>query len=177
VSMPEQWIRGNFFQQTLEYVKRVKGPSGLEAVGKTPEDYKAEHQYDFVEFCELLIKIKKELDDQEGNIITRIARETMTSDTRWQVMFRRLDPKDIFSSTKRQASRHQIGEFVPVISKKGHVTLRMTLWSENEEHQDLWAKFYKGRLEGILELTGHKGTVEVEGGWKAGSFTYVIEWN
>ncbi|MCK4266798.1 MAG: hypothetical protein KAX31_05915 [Thermoplasmata archaeon] len=173
--MPEMWIHGKFFRQTLEFMLRKRGKQGLKELGQHPDDYLPERKYEFEEFCQLLIRINETVADGEPSFFPRIAREMLTKDTRWQMLFRRLDPKDVLTSMKRQEGQYQVSSFEPEEVQDNHVTLRMSMWGGQPEHQEIWAEFYKGRLEGILELTGHKGTVEVVGEGK-GEYLYTIDW-
>jgi len=52
----------------------------------------------------------------------------------------------------------------------------MNVWSENREHQGVWADFYRGRLEGILELMGRSGSVKAVREFGNGGFTFTIAW-
>jgi hypothetical protein len=164
-----------FFRQVLEYVKQNRGQTSYELLGKDIEGYKAEEKYDFNDFAELLSKVKL-IASNEEDYIARIARETMTEEATWKNLFRRMDPTSIFISTQRQKGRQQLADYEPVEIEKGHVILSMKMWTNNREHQDLWAEFYRGRLEGILELIGRQGSVKLTREFGNAGHTYTIKW-
>lgn len=55
-----------------------------------------------------------------------------------------------------------------------HIQLTMNDWSDDP----IWYDFYKGRLQSVLDLTGHKGTVglSVIDGIESKKYTYDINW-
>jgi hypothetical protein len=173
--MRELWVRGIFFRQVLDYIKNDRGHTSFEVLEKKSEDYTAEEKYSFDEFMELLARIKL-ITANEDDYVARISRDTMMMEATWKNLFRRMDPVNVFASTKRQDGRHQTGDYEPILLEKGHVMLRMKLWTENRDHQELWTDFYRGRLEGILGLIGRNGTVKVTKEFGNGGYTYDIEW-
>ena len=174
--MVEMWVRGIFFIQVLEYIQKNSSQTSYELLGMNPDDYRAEERYDFEIFCKLLAKIELMAREDNGSYISKIARDTMTKEARWKVQFRRLDPKSVFMTTKRQEGRHQIADFEPELLDDGHVSIKMTMWTRDKAYQNLWANFYKGRLEGVMELMGRKGTVELVKEFSEGVYTYDINW-
>lgn len=173
--MLDMWIRGNFFMQALEYVKRKKGLKGLDDIGRHPNEYLPEHKYDFEEFCELLVKINNTVAEGELSFFPQIARDMMMADPRWPVLFRDMGPRDVFTNTNRQEEQYKVGSFEPEDVENGHITIGMKMFGGEPQHQEMWAEFYKGRLGAILEITGHQGTVEVAGE-ENGKYLYTIEW-
>ena len=169
------WIRGNFFIQALEYVKRKRGPKGLADIGRRPDEYISGHKYDFEEFCELVVMINNTVEDGKPSFFPKIARDMMIADPRWPVLFRNMDPKEVFINTNRQEGQYEVGSFEPEDVQDRRITMKMKMWGGEPHHQDMWAQFYKGRLGGILELTGHDGTVEVAG--EGGQYLFTIEWS
>jgi len=113
----------------------------------------------------------------EDDFIARIARETMMEEATWKNLFRRMDPANVFASTQRQDGRHQLADYEALEVSKGRVVLRMKVWTDNREHQELWAEFYRGRLEGILELMGRAGTVRFVREFGDAGYTYTINWS
>ena len=79
-------------------------------------------------------------------------------------------------TTKRQEGRHQIADFEPELIDSSHVSIKMTMWTQDKVYQDLWANFYKGRLEGVMELMGRKGIVELIKEFGEGVYSYEITW-
>ena len=173
--MRESWVRGIFFRQVLEYIKKNRGQTSYELLGRIIDDYVPEEKYGFDDFCELLGKVKL-ISPNEEEYISRISRDTMTQEATWKNLFRRMDPTSVFTSTKRQDGRHLTADYEPLEIKAGHIQLKMRMWAEKREHQDLWAEFYRGRLEGILELMGRTGTVKMVREFGDAGFTYTIEW-
>lgn len=173
--MQEAWVRGIFFLQVLDYIKKHRGHTTYELLGRNAEDYKIEEKYDFRDFGELLSRIKV-IVPNEVDYIARIAKETMMEEAAWKNLFRRMDPANVFASTQRQDGRHRLADYETLEVAKGRVVLRMRMWTENHEHQDLWAEFYRGRLEGILELMGRKGTIKLIREFGDAGYTFTITW-
>ncbi|MCK5310111.1 MAG: hypothetical protein KAJ33_00625 [Thermoplasmata archaeon] len=174
--MREMWVRGIFFKQVLEYIQKNRGQTSYDLLGMSPDDYRVEERYDFEIFCKLLAKIDLMTGEDNGTYISKVARDTMTEEASWKAQFRKLDPKSIFMTTKRQEGRHQIADFEPQLVENSHVSIKMTMWIQDKVFQDLWANFYKGRLEGVMELMGRKGTVELIKEFGEGVYTYDINW-
>ncbi len=174
--MREMWVRGIFFTQVLDYIQKNRGQTSFDLLGMKPEDFRIEERYDFDIFCKLLAKIDLMASQDNGSYISKIARDTMTEEARWKVQFRKLDPKSIFMTTKRQEGRHQIADFEPELIDSSHVSIKMTMWTQDKAYQDLWANFYKGRLEGVMELMGRKGIVELIKEFGEGVYSYEITW-
>ncbi|MBA3046006.1 MAG: hypothetical protein KKH41_06200 [Candidatus Thermoplasmatota archaeon] len=173
--MRDMWVRGIFYRQVLKYIKQRRGQTSYDLLGMDIDKYKIEEKYDFEDFMTLLSKIKL-ITSGEEDYIAKISRETMTEEATWKNLFRRMDPTSVFASTQRQDGRHQLADYKPVIVADGHVVIKMNMWTDNLEHQNLWAEFYQGRLEGILELMGRKGSVKQVREFGNGIFTYTVEW-
>ncbi len=174
--MEEAWVRGIFFKQVLDYIKNNRGQTSLDMLHVNPENYSVEERYDFEDFCKLLAQIDLMAGSDNGSYISQIARETMAEEARWKMQFRKLDPKNVFITTERQRGRHHIGDFEPIDNGGNDVTIKMTIWTNKKVYQDLWASFYLGRLEGVLELMGRKGIVKMFREFD-GNYTYEIKWN
>jgi hypothetical protein len=58
------------------------------------------------------------------------------------------------------------------------VQVRMTLWSNEDEYNKLWAEYYWGVMSGVLDLSGTDGNVTMdlddEGDKKA--WVYRVVW-
>ena len=175
--MKDMWVRGIFFKQVLDYIQKNKGQASFDLIGMKSDDFKPEERYDFELFCKLLAKVDMMNTEENGSFIARIARDTMTEEAIWKVQFRKLDPKSVFMTTKRQEGRHQIADFEPTAHENGHVSIKMTMWTQDKAYQDLWANFYKGRLEGVMALLGRKGRVDLVKEFGEGIYTYDIYWN
>ena len=174
--MREMWVRGVFFRQVLNFVKKDRSQTSYDLLERKIEDYRDEEKYDFRDFGELLSKIKM-ITSSQDDYIARIARETMAEEATWKHLFRRMDPTNVFASDQRQRVRQHIADYESLVVENGHIELRMEMWTDNRDHQDLWAEFYRGRLEGILELMGRKGAIKLTKEFgDGGIFTYSITW-
>jgi len=175
--MEEMWVRGIFFKQVLDFIQKNRGKTSFELLGMKQDDYRVEDRYDFELFCQLLAKVDLMASEDNGRYISNMARDTMTKEARWKMQFRKLDPKSVLMTTKRQEGRHQIADFEAEDHGGNHVSIGMKLWTKDKAYQDLWANFYKGRLEGVLELMGRKGSVDMIKEFGDGIYTYDITWN
>ncbi len=174
--MAEMWIRGNFFQQALDHVNRRWGQAGLDKIGESHDNYLPEQTYPFENFCELLLKISNVLGEHSITDFSKLGGDMVRADERWKLMFKGQNPKEVFSTTKRQDDRYQVGNFELESAKDSEVKLTMKLKVGKKEHRGLWVEFYKGRLAGVLELTGHTGTVKVNPKKAKGAYQYTIMW-
>ena len=174
--MDEMWVRGIFFYQVLRYIRDNKGQDAYDLMGSKTEDYRADKKYDFVDFCDLLARADMVAGNSDNGFISKMSMETMMREASWKVLFRRMDPRTVFTSTQRQEGRHLVAEFSIAEESDKRVKLEMKMWTKNAAHQILWADFYKGRLEGIFNLMGRKGSVTMQRGPENGIFFYVIEW-
>jgi hypothetical protein len=173
--MREMWVRGIIFKQVLDYIIKNRGQTSYALLGKDVEKYRVEEKYPFEEFAELLSKVRL-ITSGEEDYIARISRDTMKMEASWKGLFRRMDPATVFTSTQRQEGRQQLADYEPIEASNGRAVIRMKMWTDNHEHQNLWADFYRGRLEGILELMGRKGSVKMVREFGNGGFTYTIGW-
>ena len=173
--MEEMWVRGIFFYQVLKYIQEHKGKSIYDLMGAKIEDYRADKKYDFGEFCDLLARADMVAGEDNTGFVSQMSKETMEGEAKWKMLFRRMDPRNIFTSTKRQEGRHNVANFQTLEERDGFVEIEMRMLGSKASHQILWADFYKGRLEGILSLMGKRGTVKIERG-KEGVFFYLIKW-
>ena len=110
-----------------------------------------------------------------SDYVTSIARDTMSDEAKWKVQFRKLDPKSVFMATERQRTRHNLADFRTKDNGDKQVIITMDMWTDVKAYQDLWASFYKGRLNGVLELMGRKGSVKMLKG-RDGKYTYEVSW-
>jgi len=173
--MSENWVRGDVFMQVLGYVKKKRGNAGL-AVTSGKKKYNTEQTYGFPEFCDLLYSVKMAF-QENGDFIITMARETMIDDPRWRLLFQRLSPMEVFTSTQRQEGRHQVGVMTTEATDDNTVIIVLELDEGTEEQQDIWSEFNIGRLEGILKLTGREGTVKPERSEGPGSYAFTVNWD
>lgn len=173
--MREMWVRGILFRQVLGYVRKNRGQTSFELLDRAIEDYRIEEKYPFEDFAEMLSKVKM-ITSGDDDFIARISRETMMEEATWKGIFRRMAPASVFSSTQRQEGRQQLADYEPEEISNNKAIIRMKMWTDVRDHQDLWAEFYRGRLEGILELMGRKGSVKLTREFGDGGHTYSITW-
>jgi hypothetical protein len=173
--MQEAWVKGIIFWQVFDYVRKNRGETTYQLLGRAREDFQAEGKYSFEDFAALLSRVKM-MASNDDDYISRMARETMADEPAWKNLFRRMDPANVLASTQRQDGRHRLADYEPLEVSRGKVVLRMRMWSRNREHQDLWAAFYKGRLEGILELMGRQGSVSLVREFGDAGHTFTIRW-
>jgi len=177
-TMIEPKIKGNFFERLFLYIKKKLGPTGLEKLGVTPGEHKVEQWYPYEEFCELLNRSAQLFPDLQPSALFKIGQFTMSKDERWQQLFKDQDPHDVFETNQRQDALFMIGRFAIEDMGDNNVTVRMTLWSTDEDHNDLWAEYYQGIVQGVMDATGTTGTVEMEkdtGGERL-AWIYLINW-
>lgn len=145
----------------MEYIKKKWGRKGLEAVDARPEDYPMEKWYPFEDYCDLLGRIGRELGQDNGKLVAHMGEEMMSHDVRWRTIFKGKKPEDIFTSTKRQDAQYAVGHMNVVDTENHNVILKEKLWEPSCKYSELWNNFYQGRLQGVLNLTGRKGNVQV----------------
>ncbi|MCK4757020.1 MAG: hypothetical protein KAS67_01065 [Thermoplasmata archaeon] len=173
--MRDTWVKGNIFQLTLQQVNKRWGTVGIQKLGTSEQQYLPEKGYPAADFYALLSKIR-ELAEEEG-FICRLAEYTIKGDQRWVVKFKGMDPKELFNGFKYQGERYQVGDFDIQDAQEGRVTLKMSLWTDDEKGAGLWAEYYKGRIQGALDLTGRVGTVILTRSGKKNEFLYNISWS
>lgn len=171
-------VKGDLFRNTLDYVTKRWGKVGLEKLTMRQEAFLPQGMYPFTDFCDMLSKIEKDLANGRAESIWRLGKEMIVNDVRWQAFFRSKDPNDIFTSTKRQDSQYLVGTFKTERKDIGHITIEVEMWKTTEESCRLWNEFYKGRLQGVLDLTNHKGEVEYTPtpGKEGTSGTFHVKW-
>ncbi len=161
--MEEAKVKGFLFHYALDYVTRKWGNAGLEKLGvggKT--DYIYERWYSFDDFLDLLEKIELGWGDPETSHSYRIAFETMTSDIRWQTVFKGKDPRDLFLDTKYQNTEYVCGEFENWLDGPNNIVTKMVLWCMDWERAKLFAQFYHGQLSAVLKMTSRKGDIKMD---------------
>ena len=176
--MIEPKVKGNFFERVLQFVKKKLGPKGLEEMGVTPGDHNIDQWYPYSEFCEILRSSQDLFPDLHPTTIFKIGHFTMARDERWQTMFKGQEPKDIFSTNKRQDALFMVGRFLVEKVEDNMVQVRMTLWSNEEEHNHLWAEYYWGVMSGVLDLSGTEGevTMDVDDEGDRKAWVYRVLW-
>lgn len=175
----EPKVKGNFFQRIVIYVKKKMGEGGLKRLGLSPDTYVHDRWYAYGEFCSLLQRTQDLLKDAKTSVAYKLGYEAMNSDERWQAMFKGQDPKDVFGTNKRQDALFMVGRFEILSVQDGFVEVKMSLWSKEEAHNKLWAQFYHGVVQGVLDITEKRGQVQMEEAQVATekAWRYKITWN
>ncbi len=172
--MPDNKAKGDLFQHVLAYVRKKWGRDALEDLDKTPEQYRPAEWYAFSEFCTVLTDINAKLGDGDDLAVFHMGCEMIKNDFRWRTIFKGRSPVYVFKSTKRQDTQYTGGVNTANIIADKHIRIAMSGW----DCDYIWYEFIKGRLQGVLELTGNNGTVdmtEVNESDHTG-FTYDITW-
>jgi hypothetical protein len=141
-------------------------------------EYLPEGWYPFGDFCRLLSRIHNDLGKGDPVHIFRMGKRTVIDDDRWRNLFQNKNPKEVFTTTRRQEAQYDVGDFIVKSVKEGHITIRASLWDCEETEAALWSEFYRGRISGILELTGRDGKVEMDTDFTEDKkcCTYEIAW-
>ena len=165
-------VKGDLFNKVLKYVSNRWGKQGQEKLSN-PRHRLPERWYDFEDFLELLREIDTNLGKGNRKTTFNIGVQLMTKDGRWQTVFKGKDPSKVLTSTKRQGGQYRGGEFSASELDPNSVKVEMSGWP----CEGIWCEFYRGRLTGVLELTGRSGKVTKdscsEGGADRCSFTIV----
>ena len=152
-------VRGELFQEVVEYIHKKWGTDGLKVLGVDLEQYLPDAWYDLEEFCELLDGLFGKMGIKDPNEPFKIGKWMVTRNARWAAVFKGKNPDEVFSSNKNQQLEYVVGEFKGIHSSIREVSIHSTIWTTDKRHLDLWCEFYRGRLQGVLDLTGRRGEV------------------
>lgn len=171
--MPENQAKGDVFLKVLDQVVKKWGNRGLKEIGAAQGQYKMEQWYSFSELCTTLSSIKEQLGNGNPLTVYQLGFDIIKGDPRWQGIFDDQDPAKIFLSTKRQDGQYKAGtQEVRRVGEK-HIQVDLLNW----ECDDVWYDFFRGRLQGVLELTGRTGVVHLSPECKEeGVRTLDIKW-
>ncbi len=156
--MDEYSVKGDVFIGVLRLVASKWGARGLGSIGAGPGDYAREQWFPYDIFCNLLSKIKQELAPGNPMIIYQIGFNMVKIDRRWQEIFGPMDPAEVFATTKRQESQYRVGTYSAAAIGPKHIQVTLVCKDCRPE----WCEFYRGRLQGVLELTGRTGVVHLQ---------------
>ena len=123
--------------------------------------YKPETWYPLSDFVGLVENVRDHLSETDKSTFN-LGKGTITDDERWKWDFKGMNPEDVFSGTSRQNAQYKVGEFSVIETSPGFLQLQMSLWERDARIREIWSEFYRGRLQGILDLTGSKGNVEMK---------------
>lgn len=159
--MIEPKVKGNFFERAFVFVRKKLGVKGFEDLNIDTAEYKLESWYPYNDFCDILKTVSDTLEDSQPSTAYRMGYDAMFKDPRWQSLFKGQSPKDVFGTNKRQDALFMVGRFEVTEVEDDHVTVKMALWSQDEERNQYWVDFYHGVCQGVMDITGTKGEVEV----------------
>ncbi len=155
--MPDAKVKGEVFLRTLDAVAARWGANGLDIIAQDHADYREERWYPLEEFCSLLSKVKTRLGSNNPYSIYLIGFRAMKDDPHWQDVFDDQDPAGIFLTTERQDQQFNVGTVKATTLGPKHVRVDYIASTSDP----LWFEFYRGLLQGVLELTGRSGVVHL----------------
>ena len=156
--MAEYEVKGELFIKTLELAGFKPGGSCAMAGNRTQDDFTWEKWYPYEDFCGLLADIKSAIGKGNPMIIYQLGFSIMKRDRHWQDTFGHMDPAEVFTSTRRQETQYRVGSYSAAALGKKHILVTM----DCKECRPEWCEFYRGRLQGVLELTGRTGVVHLQ---------------
>jgi len=171
--MPENQARGDVFLGVMDQVIKKWGNDGLREIDADPNRYDAEQWYPFIELCKILRNIKTKLGNNNPLTIYQLGFLLFKDGPDWQGIFDDRDPAEIFLSTEKQDTQFRAGsQNIKRIGEK-HVRVDMFNWGCD----DVWYDFFRGQLQGVLELSGRTGVVHlIPGTTGEGIHTLDIKW-
>ena len=156
--MPENQAKGDVFLKVLDQVVKKWGNRGLKEIDADPGQYKMEQWYSFAALCKILRDTQTKLGNNNPLTVYQLGFRIIKDDPRWQDVFYDKNPAEIFLSTKRQEAQYKAGtQSLERIGEK-HVRVELQNWDCDE----VWYDFFRGRLQGVLELTGRTGVVHLQ---------------
>ena len=172
--MPENKAKGDLFHHLLAYVNKKWGKEGLDKLGKVQDDFNAADWYPFSELCGLLTDINAKMGNGDGQAVNRMGTDMIKNDFRWRTIFNGRNPAYVFITTKRQDTQYIGGQYSARVVADKNIRINMKGW----ECGEVWYEFVKGRLQGVLELTGHEGAVNMtrSGTGDEPEYVYDITW-
>jgi hypothetical protein len=170
--MAEPQAKGDIIIKVLDQVMKKWGKDGLDIIGADPRRYNEERWYSFSELCGLLSKVKSQLGNNNPLAIYQIGFSTIKKDRRWQEIFDNMNPADIFLTTKHQDDQYRVCTHIATSLGAKHVRVELN----DFKGEPVWLDFYRGRLQGVLELTGRTGVVHLLPPEKKDVRTYDIKW-
>ena len=153
-------VKGYLFEHSFSFVHKHWGQDGVERFPYRESDYISERWYPLEDFCELLSEIHKTF-GREMSKTERMGYESIVGDIRWRTLFKGMDPAELLISRENQDNEYLCGEFNFKLTGTKEVEIRLSVWIDDPDKARLWSDYYKGRLLGVLELTGHKGEVDM----------------
>ena len=155
--MAESKVKGEVFRVILKLVAYKWGTDALKIIGQSPDKYLTEQWYPYSEFCDILAAVKSTVGNNNPMIIYQLGFNTIKKDKHWQNTFISKNPVEVFNSTEHQDTQYKVGTYSAVGIGPKHIRLTMNCPDCRLE----WCEFYRGRLQGVLELTGRTGVVHL----------------
>jgi hypothetical protein len=169
--MDRPQVKGMLFLKVLEQAERRWGAGARASIASNvPEP---ERWYPMGEFCDLLDSIMAGPGRSNPLSVYLIGLGTMKDDPQWQLAFAPMDPTDVFLSTERQDTLYRTGGQAATLVGPKHVRVDL---EGGESCGKVWFEFYRGRLQGVLELTGRTGVVHLLPAKGGGGRQYDIKW-
>jgi hypothetical protein len=168
--MSENSVKGGLFNNVLAMVAKKWGRESLEKIGRQADQYKGDEWYPLSDFESLLYDIDGQLGKGDNTSLSGLAYEMVMNNFQFRTIFTNRDPKYVFLSTKQQDARYSGGKFDTIHVRGSQIRIEVSDWAT----EPIWYEFFKGRLQGVLELTGHLGTVELT--IAGNKFIYDIFW-
>lgn len=156
--MDEPRVKGEVFQTVFRLVAGKWGQEVLDGIRADPDSYAPGEWYHYSAFCDILTAVKDAVGRSNPMIIYQLGFSTMKKDARWSELFQTMNPADVFRSTERQDTQYRVGHYSAEAKGNKHIQVKMTLPDCRPE----WCEFYRGRLQGVLELTGRTGVVHLQ---------------
>ncbi len=171
--MSENKAKGDLFHHVLAYVNKKWGKESLEKLGKAQKDYRPADWYSFPEFCNILTDINTKLGNSDGQAVNQMGCEMIKNDFRWRTIFKGRNPVYVFITTKRQDTQYTGGVYSARVIEDKSIRIYISDW----DCDFIWYEFIRGRLQGVLELTGHDGVVDMKRADEVESgYIYDITW-
>ncbi len=176
--MPTSEVKGELFQQAQSYVQRKWGMEGAVKISLDPDQFKPEEWYPLEDFTELLADIVHDLADANMEEAYKVGRWMVMNNVKWAGIFSARKPQDIFSSNANQKTEYKVGEVRGLLIHPNSLQLHIEMWTDDKESAYIWGQFYRGRLQGVLDLSGTKGQARVIVDYEEDkhSLTYDLTW-
>ncbi|MDD5238836.1 MAG: hypothetical protein PHH61_00030 [Candidatus Nanoarchaeia archaeon] len=162
MEIKEPKVKGILFLHAILFAKKRMGEDSIEKLGVAGKRYDMERWYPYSDFCGILDKMLQMIPDKKTKLAYKVGHDVFFGDVRWLPMFKGKDPKEVFSTNKRQDNLFLVGRFEMVSVENGLVLVKMTLWSKDGKSNEVWAQYYHGMLQGIMDLAGRSGQVRME---------------
>jgi hypothetical protein len=176
--MQKPQVKGELFIKTHAFILKKWGMERAKKIGLDQSFYKPEAWYPLEEFCAVFASIAGVMGGEAANHAYIIGHTTMLSDVRFAFLFKDKDPKEGFNSSRNQTKVQQTGDFKGSSESSNSISVYTNVWTADDKTADIWSEFYRGRSQGVLDLTGKKGKVEkitdFSGSEKV--VTYEIRW-